>query len=93
MLVAYIKDGGYNYGLLQASFVSRKRAAEMREMAGDLVFSDSGEIDQGEDWLYDWEKKDSNCYARKQQREKLNVAGFRWILRSDNQHGKQRRRW
>lgn len=41
-----------------------------RAVAGDLVgeFKDGKfHVDQSDTWLFDWEKTDPNCYARRMQ--------------------------
>lgn len=38
-----------------------------RVVSGDLILTPSGEVLQGETWLFDWEKRDPNCYARRMQ--------------------------
>lgn len=47
-------------------------AAKSRELSGDLVVEiENGKpvrVCQEDFWLFDWEKKDSKCYARKMQR-------------------------
>ena len=43
-----------------------EKAKAARSVSGDLVVSwHTHEVIQSEDWLFDWEKADPNCYARK----------------------------
>lgn len=77
MIVAFIHDLG-KYGVILGSGLSRSAAIKRREMSGDLVFGEDWKIDQGTDWLMEWEKNDPNCYARRKQQEKLNVSGYDW---------------
>lgn len=79
MFVAYINDNYYSvprYGTLFGSFLTKEKAAQVRTVSGDLVFNDDGTINQEDFWLFDWEKQDENCYARKQQKANLNVSKF-----------------
>jgi len=81
MFVAYIHDTE-KYGTIFASYVSLTQAVRSRVVAGDLVFNNDNTINQSEDWLWDWEKKDPKCYARKAQNNNLNVKGYRWLFPS-----------
>lgn len=80
MQVAFVNENGKN-ALLLGAFLRMHKAAELRQVSGDLVFLDSGEILQGESWLFEWEKQDSNCYARKMQKAHLNIKEFRIMNR------------
>jgi hypothetical protein len=43
-----------------------ERAKAARVVSGDLVVSwKTGEIIKSEEWLFDWEKEDPNCYAQR----------------------------
>lgn len=44
---------------------SKEEIAAIRKTSGDLVINSSGEIVTDPFWLFDWEKKDPNCYAQK----------------------------
>lgn len=56
------------------SFRTLKEAARARQMTGDLVFNlESGEIEQSQEWLFDWERKDPNCYAVRNQKSKIKL--------------------
>ena len=74
MLVAFVNERDKS-GVIIASFVSRKQAVKERVVSGDLIFQDSGEIDQSPDWLFSWETE--NSYARRQQKANLNIKDFR----------------
>jgi hypothetical protein len=43
-----------------------------REVSGDIVFVD-GKVDPSEAWLFEWEKYDPNCFARRCQRDGLEL--------------------
>lgn len=41
-----------------------------RKVSGDIVGDIQGDqfhVDQSDTWLFDWEKEDPNCYARRMQ--------------------------
>ena len=78
MTIAYLNDY-HKYGTIFGAYLSRKKAIELRTVSGDLLFDSDGKIDQNEDWLFDWERKDPNCYAKRQQRLNLSLKEFRII--------------
>lgn len=80
-MLAYVADNDKR-GTLFCAYASREYAISQRKVAGDLLFHDDGSIDQNDDWLFEWEKKDENCYAKQQQRANLNVKGYFWFLQS-----------
>lgn len=54
-----------------------EEAAALREVAGDLVFFEcSGNIVASTKWMFDWEKQDENCYARKSILRKAKLIGM-----------------
>ncbi len=76
MMVAYVNESG-KYGTIYGAFLTMQQASKTRVISGDLVFNDSGEINQSEEWLFDWEKENPNCYARKAQKANLNVKDYK----------------
>ena len=38
---------------------------KQRAVSGDLILNPRGEILQGTTWMFPWEQKDPNCYARR----------------------------
>lgn len=75
MFVAFIHDTD-KYGVILGSYLSPAGAFMERKHTGDLVFENDGEISQDDFWLFDFEKEDPNCYARRMQREKLNIRNY-----------------
>lgn len=75
MQVAHVRELQGNGTLLRA-FLSRDAAKAIRKVSGDLLFDDAGNVDQDSDWLFDWELRDEDCYARRMQRAKLFIGGF-----------------
>lgn len=50
----------------------RYKVVPNRMVAGDLVGQIKGDefyVDQSDEWLFDWERQDPKCYARKRQRD------------------------
>ena len=39
-----------------------------RAMSGDLIVDDSNRVVKTTAWMFPWEQKDENCYARRMQR-------------------------
>lgn len=75
MLLVYVHDTE-KYGTLLGSALSRSAAIRLRALSGDLLCAETGEIDPSEDWLFDWEKTDPNCYARRKQGEGFSCKGY-----------------
>lgn len=86
MTIAFISDD-HKYGVLLGSFLSRAKAISLRQVSGDLLFLDSGEIDLGTDWLFEWERADSGCYARRQQARLLSIVGYRMSVPVETARG------
>lgn len=43
-----------------------------RSVSGDLVvWSGTAQVVPGDEWLFSWEKKDPNCFARKMQEKSV----------------------
>ena len=50
----------------QNGLTSLESAREARKVSGDLVVDlRTGLVVDNEDWLWDWEKNDPTCYARR----------------------------
>lgn len=48
---------------------SLAEAKNLRSVSGDLVVNqETNKVVSGADWLFDWEKSDPNCYARRAQK-------------------------
>lgn len=75
MLVASLNDAG-RYGTILAAYVSPRYAGKVRQLSGDLVFNDDGTINQGWWWLFGWERRDPNSYARRAQKARLCIKGW-----------------
>jgi hypothetical protein len=53
--------------VLVAEVPNRWLAKNSRQVSGDLVFdATTNRLELGYWWLWDWERKDPNCYARQQ---------------------------
>ena len=39
-----------------------------RALSGDLILNPQGKVIQSNAWLFDWEKTNPNCYAKKMQK-------------------------
>lgn len=52
---------------------SLEEVSALRNMSGDLVVDSDFKIVQDDCWLFDWEKKDEGCYARKNMRANLQL--------------------
>lgn len=55
-------------------FDTLKEATNNRKAAGDVVVDHNGNIVQSDEWLYDWEKAKSICFAKQCQRFNLSVS-------------------
>lgn len=52
--------------LSERTFVTSEQAGLFRRVSGDLVFVSPGDyVCQEEDWLFEWEKENDFCYARR----------------------------
>lgn len=87
-MVAYIRDYPPFDGALIAAYLTMEAAREARQVAGDLVFNPDHTISQSDEWLWDWEKANPNCYARRAQRQRLKVGEVR-----TSRYESERRRW
>lgn len=74
MLIVYMRDNEPFDAILIASSLSMNAAKKRREVAGDLIFNEDLTINQSDEWLFDWEKKNENCYARKCQKANRKIT-------------------
>lgn len=72
--VVFIHDLTLDYKIL-SSHETLEGAKGARVMSGDLVVNDKGEIIPNTDWLFDWEREDTNSYAHRYIRKGLKVNG------------------
>jgi len=64
-MVVYVWENSGNWILL-SSFKTLAEASENRRVSGDLVYdARTMEIVKDQTWLFDWEKKDSECYVKR----------------------------
>jgi hypothetical protein len=65
--VFFVKDpsGKVQSGAVVGKAPTLAEAKAKRMVSGDLVFRDSGHIESSFEWLWDSEKNDELCYARK----------------------------
>lgn len=76
MIVAYMRDSYPFDAVLFGSCLSMAAAKKTRQTSGDLVFNEDRTINQSEEWLWEWEKSDPKCYARKSQAAGVKVGAL-----------------
>jgi hypothetical protein len=55
-----------NFILVAKSLLTLEQACAKRVMSGDLVVEESSSrVVDDDSWLFEWEKADSSCYARR----------------------------
>ena len=59
------KDATKNDYILIAKVHDLKQARAHRQVGGDLVVDETNKIVTNPNWLFDWERKDENCYAQR----------------------------
>ena len=64
MIVAFLHERDKHAAVI-AKRATRKDVLSKRQLAGDLVFEEGGQICEDQFWLFNWEKRDPNCYARR----------------------------
>ena len=62
------------------SYPSLDAAALARKVSGDLIFKDN-KIVEDDAWLFWWEKKEPDCYAQRNIREKVRIPSSAHHLR------------
>ena len=63
--------------VLHSGILSIQEVRKLRLISGDLVVDKNGIVIQHDKWLFDWEKKDPTCYARKAQEWDANRSGYK----------------
>jgi hypothetical protein len=76
MLVAYMRDSHPFDAVLFGSCLSMAAAKATRQTSGDLVFNEDRTINQSDEWLWEWEKADPKCYARRSQAAGVKVGAL-----------------
>jgi hypothetical protein len=56
---------------------SLEKAFAVRVVTGDLVFDAYGDILQGDEWLFDFEKRSDHWYSRRCQKARLKLGAAR----------------
>ena len=68
--IHYRRDVGTkdDFVLIAKGLATLHQARNRRKMPGDLVVDDSGRVVNSEDWLFEWEKTQPECFARRAMR-------------------------
>ena len=54
-----------DFVLVAKDLTSLEEARDRRVVSGDLVVDGKGKVVKDEGWLFDWERANPNCYARR----------------------------
>jgi hypothetical protein len=66
--LVYCNDFSGDFVLIDTS-TNLMELAERRTVSGDLIVDDTGKVVQEPSWLFDWELKQPNCYARRKMKD------------------------
>lgn len=56
-----------DFAVYANGFATAAEAGKARRMSGDLIVDNFGNLVPGEEWLFEWEKTDPQCYVRQMQ--------------------------
>lgn len=78
--IVYGNDCGNSFRTYSvfAEAATLEALSAQRKLSGDLVFDlDTGEIVQDDAWLFQWEREDPECYARRCMKMQKVLGGYR----------------